>query len=307
VLSFYLNQTDLKLTIMAKKIFNGYNIQKSLVIIVVLFLVVFQSNGQQTKPVSSGYANNQGVKTYYEEYGSGSPLILLHGLYMTIEMNWAQLIPELSKKNRVIAVELQGHGHSPYAERPLSYASWAGDVLAVMNQLKIDSADIMGYSFGGTVGYQLVIQSPKRVKKLVIISSTYKTNGWQKEVNDVLKSMSPEFLTNTPLKTAYDAVASDKTKWESFLKQFIAFDKVEYNLGDNNIKKITSPVLLISGDNDGIDKIELMKTYQLLGGCVFADMAVMPKSQLAIVPSQGHVSLMMETNTILNYLNEFLK
>jgi pimeloyl-ACP methyl ester carboxylesterase len=290
-----------------KKKSGGFNIQKSLAIISVLLFFVIQSFGQQNKPVSSGYVSNQGVKTYYEEYGSGSPLILLHGLYMTIEMNWAQLIPELSKKHRVIAVELQGHGHSPYTERPLNYASLASDVAALMNQLKIDSADVVGYSFGGTVAYQLAIQSPKLVKKLVIISSTHKTNGWQKEVNDVLKSMNAEFLTNTPLKTAYDAVAPDKTKWESFLKQFIAFDKVEYSLGDSNIKKITSPALLISGDNDGVDKIELIKTYQLLGGCVFADMGVMPKSQLAIVPSQGHVSLMMETNTILNYLNGFLK
>jgi hypothetical protein len=62
-----------------------------------------------------------------------------------------------------------------------------------------------------------------------------------------------------------------------------------------------------SGDNDGLDKIELMKTYQLLGGGVSADLSPMPKSHLAIVPSQGHVSLMMQTKTILDYLNDFLK
>ena len=78
-------------------------------------------------------------------------------------------------------------------------------------------------------------------------------------------------------------------------------------MGDSNISKITAPVLIISGDNDGTDKVELAKTYQLLGGGISADMAPMPKSQLAIVPSQGHVSLMMETTTILNYLNSFLK
>ena len=73
------------------------------------------------------------------------------------------------------------------------------------------------------------------------------------------------------------------------------------------ISKISAPVLIISGDNDGLDKIELIKTYKLLGGAVFADMGTMPKSQLAFVPSQGHVSLMMQTTTILTYLNSFLK
>ena len=80
----------------------------------------------------------------------------------------------------------------------------------------------------------------------------------------------------------------------------------KYHVGDNNIAKITAPVLIISGDNDGTNKIELMKTYALLGGGIFADMQPMPKSQMAIVPSQGHVSLMMQTETILSYLRGFL-
>lgn len=87
----------------------------------------------------------------------------------------------------------------------------------------------------------------------------------------------------------------------------IAFAGEKFNVGDSNISKITAPVLIIAGDNDGTDKIELIKTYQLLGGNVFADMQPMPKSQLAIIPSQGHVSLMMQTTTILDYLNNFLK
>ena len=109
------------------------------------------------------------------------------------------------------------------------------------------------------------------------------------------------------MKTAYDAVAPDKTKWTKFLEQMIVFAEEPFDMGDSNIAKITSPVLIISGDNDGLDKIELMKTYQLLGGGVSADLAPMPKSHLAIVPSQGHVSLMMQTKTILGYLDDFLK
>ena len=106
---------------------------------------------------------------------------------------------------------------------------------------------------------------------------------------------------------AYDAAAPDKTKWRKFLEQMFAFAKVPFNVGDSNIAKITAPVLIISGDNDGLDKIELMKTYKLLGGGIAADLAQMPKSHLAIVPSQSHVGLMMQTKIILDYLNDFLK
>jgi pimeloyl-ACP methyl ester carboxylesterase len=202
---------------------------------------------------------------------------------------------------------MQGHGHTPFSDRELSITTLASDVERVMDYLKIDSADVAGFSMGGSVAYQFAVQSRKRLRKLIIISSTYKTNGWLPIVNSGFENFKPEFFDNTPIKTAYDAVAPDKTKWRKFLEQMFAFAKVPFNVGDSNIAKISAPVLIISGDNDGLDKIELIKTYQLLGGAVSADLQPMPKSQLAIVPSQGHVSLMMQTTTILTYLNSFLK
>ena len=266
------------------------------ILLIAIMLIVSSSSGQQIKPSNSGYAPVNGINVYYEVYGDGRPLVLLHGAFFTIEMNWAHLIPELSKTRKVIAIEMQGHGHSPFS-----------DVEKVMDYLKIDSADVAGFSMGGSVAYQFAVQSPERLRKLVIISSTYKTSGWLPIVNGGFKDFKPEFFDNTPLKTAYDAAAPDKTKWRKFLAQMFAFARVPFNVGDSNISKIAAPVLIISGDNDGTDKVELMKTYQLLGGGVAADLQPMPKSQLAIVPSQGHVSLMMQTTTLLNYLNGFLK
>lgn len=277
-----------------------------LILIIAIMFTTSSSSGQQVKPTASGYAPVNGIKVYYEVYGEGKPLILLHGAFYTIEMNWGELIPELSKTRKIIAIEMQGHGHSPFSDRPLSITTLASDVEKLMDYLEIDSADVAGYSMGGSVAYQFAVQSPERLRKLVIISSTYKTSGWLPVVNDAFKDFKPEFFDNSPLQTAYDAVAPDTTKWRKFLEQMFVFAKVPFNVGDSNISKITAPVMIISGDNDGTDKIELMKTYQLLGGGV-SDMEPMPKSHLAIVPSQGHVSLMMQTTTILNYLNSFLK
>lgn len=272
-----------------------------------ILLVATISNGQQTKPSSSGYAPVNGIKMYYEIYGKGKPLILLHGAFYTIDMNWAELIPELSKNRMVIALEMQGHGHTPYSSRELSITTLANDVEKLMDHLKIDSADVAGYSMGGSVAYQFAVQSPKRLRKLVIISSTYKTAGWLPIVNGAFKDFKPEFFDDTPLKTNYDAVAPDKTKWRDFLKQMFVFADEPFNVGDSNIAKIAAPVLIISGDNDGVDKVELAKTYQLLGGNIAADMLPMPKSRLAIIPAQAHVSVMMQTKAILGYLNEFLQ
>ena len=290
-----------------KNLFKTLNPFRSVVLIAIIVFAASRSNGQQIKPYDSGYAAVNGIKVYYEVYGKGLPIVLLHGAFYTIDLNWGQLIPELSKTRKVIALEMQGHGHTPYSERKLSITTLASDVEGVMDYLKIDSADVVGYSMGGSVAYQFAVQNPKRLRKLVIISSTYKTNGWLPVVNGAFKNFKPEFFDNTPLHVAYDEVAPDKTKWRKFLAQMFAFAEEPFNVGDSNISKISAPVLIISGDNDGLDKIELAKTYKLLGGGVSADLQPMPKSQLAIVPSKGHVSLMMDTKTILKYIDDFLK
>ncbi|WP_118973401.1 alpha/beta fold hydrolase [Taibaiella koreensis] len=290
-----------------KNLHRTNSLLQATVLILITMMTVPRSNAQQSKPSGSGYAPVNGAKVYYEVYGEGKPIVLLHGAFMTIGTNWGQLIPELSKTRKVIAVELQGHGHTPFSDRKLSYTTLASDVEGVMDYLKIDSADVAGYSFGGAVAYQFAIRSPRRLRKLVIISATYKSSGWLPEINKAFKTMKPELFAHTPMKAAYDAVAPDKTKWTKFLEQMIASAATPFDMGDANISKITAPVLIISGDNDGLDKIELIKTYQLLGGAVSADMGAMPQSQLAIVPAQGHVSLMMQTAMILGYLNNFLK
>ena len=281
--------------------------QKPFALVGLILFCVLRLHAQTANPIKSGYAPVNGIKVYYEVYGEGKPIILLHGAFYTISMNWGQLIPELSKTRRVIAIEMQGHGHTPYSDRKLDIKTLASDVEGVMDYLKIDSADVAGYSMGGSVAYQFAVQAPQRLRKLIIISSTYKAEGFLPIVNDAIKDFKPEFFDNTPIKTAYNAAAPDTTKWKKFLEQMIAFADVPFNVGDSNIAKIAAPVLIISGDNDGLDKIELMKTYHLLGGGISADLASMPRSQLAILPSQGHVSLMMQTTAILNYMNSFLQ
>src|SRR5215217_8122484 len=172
-----------------KGVFKVSGVLRPVIIIAVLFVTAFQSNGQQGKPTASGYAPVSGTKVYYEVYGEGRPIVLLHGAFYTIELNWAQLIPELSKTRKVIAIELQGHGRTQFSDRKLAHATLASDVEGVMDHLKIDSADVAGYSFGGAVAYQFAIQSPKRLRNLVIISAIYKSAGWLPEINSAFKQM----------------------------------------------------------------------------------------------------------------------
>jgi pimeloyl-ACP methyl ester carboxylesterase len=110
--------------------------------------------------MTSGYAPVNGLDMYYEVHGAGSPLVLLHGAMGTIDSCFSTLLPRLAETRRVIAVELQGHGHTADVDRPLSYPQLADDTVALMGALDVDVADIVGYSLGGAVALQIALIRP---------------------------------------------------------------------------------------------------------------------------------------------------
>ena len=290
---------------------------KNLITICIVFslVIAFSSTSSyaQQKPAvpktlkSSGYAPVNGLKMYYEIHGDGKPLVLLHGSYMTIDLNFAQLIPELAKKHKVIALEMQGHGRTGDIDRPYSYTSLASDIDGLLNHLKIDSADVLGYSLGGTVAFELAIKHPKRVTRLVIISSVFRLDGWIQSARDLFPTIKPEFFEKTPLKTEYDRLAPDKSHWNDWVYKMVASEVVPFDLGADNIKALKCPALIISGDNDGVDLNHIAEMYRLCGGGVFGDIGGLPKSRLAILPGMTHVTLMMETAKLMSIIDPFLK
>src|SRR5262245_20184101 len=131
-------------------------------------------SGQQ-KPVT-GYAPVNGLKMYYEIHGSGEPMVLLHGAFMSISGDWNDWINELSKTRKVIAVEMQGHGRTADIKRDITYENLADDVAELLGFLNIQSADIVGYSLGGGVAMQCAIRHPEKVRKVVSISAVIRSD-----------------------------------------------------------------------------------------------------------------------------------
>ena len=119
------------------------------------------------------YAEVNGLHMYYEIHGTGQPLVLLHGGVGAIEM-FGKVLPPLAEGRRVIAVDLQAHGRTADADRPLSFELMADDVAALFEHLEIERADVMGYSLGGGVALQTAIRHPVVVRKLVLVSTPFK-------------------------------------------------------------------------------------------------------------------------------------
>src|SRR5262245_36860598 len=156
----------------------------------------------QQKP-TTGYAPVNGLKMYYEVHGSGDPVVLLHGSFMAIPLNWTGWIEELSKTRKVIALEMQGHGRTADIQRDFSYENLADDVAALLDYLKIPSADLIGYSLGGGVAMQCAIRHPKNVRRVVCISGVFRLDGLVKEALDIFPQITSETFSGSPIEAEY--------------------------------------------------------------------------------------------------------
>ena len=124
---------------------------------------------KETRTGKGSYAEVNGLEMYYEIYGTGKPLVLLPGGLMTIGM-MGQILPDLARTRQVIAVEVQGHGHTADIDRALTYEQMADDIAALITHLGLEHADVFGFSSGGGIALQTAIRHPEVVRKLVVAS-----------------------------------------------------------------------------------------------------------------------------------------
>jgi pimeloyl-ACP methyl ester carboxylesterase len=260
---------------------------------------------QRVKPAESGYADVNGLKMYYEVYGNGKPLVLLHGSYMNIPLNWSHIIPLLAKDRKVIVTEMQGHGRTRDIPRELSYEGMADDVSGLLKHLKIDSADILGYSMGGGVAFQVAVRHPGQVRRLVVLSGTYKHDGWWPDVEASFATFTPDMFKGTPIQKQYDSLGNDPARFPEFVKKVISIDLKPYDWS-KDVKKIQAPVFMAIGDADGIRYEHALEFFRAKGGGKMGDIHGLPKSRLAIIPGTTHIGMMQRTGWLIPMITDFL-
>lgn len=259
----------------------------------------------QTKPIT-GYAPVNGLKMYYEVHGSGEPLVLLHGAFMTITNNWPDWIVELSKTRKVIAIEMQGHGRTVDIDRDISDDALADDVAALLDHLKIKQADILGYSMGAGVAMQCAIRHPQKVRKVVCISGVMSQAGWGKEGSDAIGSLTAEMFKGSPIETEYKKLSPTPDDFAKFIKHMVDSGKKPAEIGAEKLKATKSPFFFVHGDCDGVKLEHISQMFRLKGGDVSGDLGPRSSSRLAILPDTNHVELMNRTKTIVPMVVDFL-
>ena len=238
-----------------------------------------------------GYSNVNGISMYYEIYGHGAPLVLIHGGGSTIETNFKQIIPKLSEKYQVIAIELQAHGRTGDRPAPESFEQDADDVTALLENLKIAKADFLGFSNGGTTLLQIAIRHPEIVHKMILASALYNRSGVPPAFWGFMKQAT---LANMPqeLKDGYLKVAHNpdglRVMHDKDVARMINFK----NIPDEAIKGIHAPTFIIIGDKDVITPEHAIKMHRLIAN-----------SELAIIPG-GHGEYIGEIATLPSKSNE---
>ena len=264
------------------------------------------------KNLQKGYASVNGLNLYYEMHGSGEPLFLLPGGFMTVEA-MGEIVPQLAATRRVIGVELQGHGHTADIERPLRFESMADDIATLIRQLGFERADIFGYSLGGGVGLQTAIRHPEMVRKLALSSTAFKRNGWYPEVLAGMASISVETFAGTPIYETYLKTSPRPESWPNFVAKMRQLLSEDYDWTEG-VETLKTPILIIVGDADGLRISHAVELFGLLGGGkADGDLVGLSPSQLAVLPGTTHVGwappyhgIMTRTELLLPIITEFL-
>lgn len=258
------------------------------------------------------YAQVNGLNIYYEIHGAGEPLILLPGGFMTIEAMGA-IVPALAETRQVIAVELQGHGHTADIDRPLSFEAMADDIAVLMAQLGLKQADLFGYSLGGGVALQTAIRHPDMVRRLALVSTAFKRHGWYPEVLAGMASVSVEGFAGTPIHEAYLKTSPRPDAWPTVIAKVRQLLSTDYDWTEG-VASLKMPVLILVGDADSLHLAHMVEMFGLLGGGkADGDLVGLPSSRLAILPNTTHVGwappyhgIITRLDLLLPMLTEFL-
>lgn len=249
---------------------------------------------QAPKPTITGYAEAaEGLRVHYEIFGQGEPIVVMAGGFGD-SASMTQVIGPLSRERQVIAIDLEGHGRTALRATPMSHERNGDDVAAVLRHLKIEKADVAGYSHGGDAAIRMAIQHPEMVRNLIVISTAAERDGWYPENLKAMEAVSSamiEPMKQTPLYKRYAEVAPHPDQFGLLLDRMGALMKKDYDWRAE-IAQLRVPTLLLFADHDGVSTKHIAEFYELFGGGVrdpgWGDEPKYALARLAIVPGYTH-------------------
>lgn len=234
-----------------------------------------QTNNETSHDSTSSYAFVNGLKMYYEIHGSGAPIVLIHGGGSNLQTTFGRVINEFAKTHKVIAVEMQAHGHTADIDRPLSFQQDADDIAELLTQLNIYKADIFGFSNGASTTLQFAIRHPEMTNKIIVASTFYKREGAPGWFWDMMSNPSFEEMPQ-PYKDAFLEINPDTDALYRMYERDVARMQSFTDIPDGEMRSIKAPAFIITGDRDVTTPEHACEMHRLISN-----------SRLAIIPG-GH-------------------
>jgi pimeloyl-ACP methyl ester carboxylesterase len=243
--------------------------------------------------MTGAYARVNGLELYHEVHGAGRPLLLLHGAGMTVGLNWTAWLPELARTRRVVAVEMQGHGHTADIDRAFTLENVAGDVVGLLDHLGVDETDLFGFSLGGMAALETTLRYPERVRRVVAASTHYSRDGLFRKLPPGSRRQIPEAHFRK-MRETYAAVAPFPEQFGKVMAKVAPLPGV-HQWSEAELKSVQAPVLLVVGDNDVLRVEHAAEMAELI-----------PDARLAVLPDTNHMELLDRGELVLPMVRRFL-
>jgi pimeloyl-ACP methyl ester carboxylesterase len=232
----------------------------------------------------SGYAPVNGLNMYYEIHGSGMPLVLIHGGGSTLRTSFGRVLDDLAKSHQVIAVEMQAHGHTADIDRELSFEQDADDIAELLNHLKIEKANIFGFSNGASTTLQFAIRHPEKTNRIIVASTFYKKAGAPDWFWEMMSQPKFENMPQ-PYKDAFLSINPDTNALYRMYERDVARMLSFPDITEEEMRSIKAPAFIMLGDKDVTTLEHATEMHRLL-----------LNSRLAILPG-GHGDYIGELTT----------
>ena len=238
------------------------------------------------------------AELYYEVYGEGPPLLLLHGGMFGYIDEYRDRIPELSKRYQVIAVATRGHGRSELGTRPLSYRLFAEDAHSILRAESTDSASIVGFSDGAITAYLFAATYPEATAKVVALAGGFGSGWFHPAALDYLRELTPQVLERQfpDFIEERQKISAEPDRWDEFIVALNAVNMKGEFISPEEVEHITCPVLVVGGDRDDYFRLDnFTHSYQALS-----------EAYLAIIPNCNHVDLISTPVVFDDFVYPFL-
>ncbi|WP_222841972.1 alpha/beta fold hydrolase [Cystobacter ferrugineus] len=274
------------------------------------------SKPQGPSPSRSGHLPINGLKLYYEVYGElgkskTAPLLLIPGAFLSTD-SMKPWVAAFAAKRSVIVFDQQGHGRTADTSRKMSYEQFGDDAAALLRALKVERADVMGYSQGGGVALQLALRHPTLVNKLVSLSATYRKDGWYPEVIKAMGGLSAEVFAGSPVEAAFKKHTADPKAFEAYIEKMKVLNINDQNITDAQMRAISAKTMVIVGDADGVKLEHAVAMFKLRGGgdeeaAATGMLTKVPAARLVILPATSHIGISGEAKVLESMVTPFLE